>query len=257
MGKIFANGTETITVASGGRVSAISPGSRAKVFQKVGYTNFPDSWELLASLTANEKWVSDAFSVNTEVRIDAGSDYVIYESGTLTEVGVKNGATVTATEYKDGTINKTVLTLTATPVTITDDPGVAQYGGTAKLYDLPEGAISFIGCVVDGDLTLGTTGTIIDTYNGDVALGTVTATTGATLTGTEADIMASVPLSQAVAKVAATEAVSANTTIVDGTATAQDVFLNFVIDDDATHTSGTGTFTGTVTLSWANTGDIA
>lgn len=255
--KIFPNGTKTITVAATERVSALSPGTRAKVYQKVTYPNNPDSWELLTSLTANVQYVSDAFSVATDVRIDAGPDYVLYNTGTLTNVGVENGATVSAVEYNEGFIHKTVLTLTATPVTITDDAGVAQYGGTVKIYDLPEGAISFLGCVVDGDLTLGVTGTIIATYDGDVALGTVTATTGATLTGTEADIMASVPLSTAIADVAATAGISATPTIIDGTATAKDVFLNFVIDDDATHTSGTGTFTGTVTMLWTNSGDIA
>lgn len=255
--KVFPNGTKTISVAATERVSALSPGSRAKIYRKVNYPNNPDSWELLEALTANIQYVSDAFSVTTEVRIDAGSDYVLYNSGTLSNVGTKNGATVSAVEYNEGFVHKTVLTLAATPVTITDDAGVAQYGGTAKVYDLPDGAISFLGCVVDGDLTLGVTGTIIATYNGDTSLGSITATTGATLTGTEADIMASVPLSTAIADVAAVAAVSAGATVIDGTATAKDVFLNFVIDDDATHTSGTGTFTGTITMLWTNTGDIA
>jgi len=255
--KIFPNGTKTIDVVAGNKISALSPGERAKVYQNTSSATQPDVWELLATLTANVQYVSDAFSEATEVRIDAGSDYVTYVNGTLTNVGVSNGDTVSAVEYNEGFVHKTVLTLTATPVTITDDAGVAQYGGTAKLYDLPEGAISFLGCVVDGDLTLGVTGTIIATYDGDTALGSITATTGATLTGTEADIMASVPIATAIADVSAVAAVSAAATVVDGTATASDVFLNFVIDDDASHTSGTGTFTGTVTMLWTNTGDVA
>ena len=254
--KIFPNGTETVTVSSGNRISIMTPGTRAKVYQRVGYTNYPESWDLLTDLTANVEYVSEAFSADTQIRIEAGTDYVLYTT-TLNNVGVPNGATVTATERTEGFIHQTTLTLTATPVTITDDAGVAQYGGTGKIYDLPEGAITFLGCVVDGDLTLGTTGTIIATYDGDVALGTATATTGATLTGTEADIMASNAITQAVAKVAAVSGVSTAATIVDGTSTAKDVFLNFVIDDDATHTDGTGTFTGTVTMLWANTGDVA
>lgn len=32
-------------------------------------------------------------------------------------------------------------------------------------------------------------------------------------------------------------------------------YLNFVIDDDATHTAGSATFTGTVTLTWINLGN--
>lgn len=256
MSKIYALGQAVFTVSAAERLEVLS-GDACKIYQKVGYTHFPDSWELLATTTAGVQYVSDAFTVNTEVRIEAGADNVDYSHGTLANVGAKNGTTVSTTEYNEGLIHKTVLTLSATPVTISDDAGVAQYGGTGKIYDLPEGAITFLGCVIDGDLTLGDTGTFIDAYDGDVALGTVTATTGATLTGTEADIMASSAIAQAVAKVSAVGAVSSGATIVDGTSTAKDVFLNFVIDDDATHTAGTGTFTGTVTMLWANTGDVA
>lgn len=38
--------------------------------------------------------------------------------------------------------------------------------------------------------------------------------------------------------------------------TAAPVFLNFAIADDATHTAGTGTFTGTITIAWVNVGGI-
>src|SRR3990172_7654788 len=84
--------------------------------------------------------------------------------------GAKNGATV------------------AGPLTISDDAGVAQYGGV-KIYDFPEGLILTFGAVIDGAVTLGATGTFIDTWAGGIALGTATATTGATLAGTEANIM--------------------------------------------------------------------
>ena len=53
--------------------------------------------------------------------------------------GTPNGSTVTVKEYGSDVLHRTVLTCTATPVTITDDAGVAQYGGTAKLYDFPAG----------------------------------------------------------------------------------------------------------------------
>ena len=180
-----------------------------------------------------------------------------------TGVGAKNGTTVVATEYGDGIVHKTVLTCTATPVTITDDAAVAQYGGV-KVYDLPLGAICTFGAVVSGILTAGVTGTIIDNWDGDVALGTATATTGATLTGTEADIMPSVAVSAGASdKDGVVSAVSVATALtesgarwMDGTATAKDVYLNFVIDDDATHTAGTAAFTGVITLTWINLGAL-
>lgn len=177
-------------------------------------------------------------------------------------VGVKNGSTVTVQEYGGGAVRKTVLTCTATPITISDDAGVAQYGGV-KVYDFPEGMICTLGAVVSGTLTAGVTGTIIDNWDGDVALGTATAGTGATLTSTEADILQSVAVSAGASdKAGVVDAVSVATALTesgarwhDGTATAKDMYLNFVIDDDATHTAGTATFTGTISFAWINLGD--
>lgn len=179
-----------------------------------------------------------------------------------TNNGTKNGSTVTVKEYGDDINHLTVLTCTATPVTITDDAGVAQYGGV-KVYDLPAGFVVVEAGMVTGSLTAGVTGTIIDNWDGDVALGTATATTGATLTGTEADIMPSVEVSAGASdKLGVVDAVSVATALTesgarwfDGTATAKDVFLNFVIDDDATHTAGTAAFTGTIRILWKFLGD--
>lgn len=195
--------------------------------------------------------VNPADGVNRQVT-DFGSD----------TVGAKNGSTVAVQEYGNGIVNKTILTCTATPVTISDDAGVAQYGGV-KVYDFPEGMICTLGAVVTGTLTAGVTGTIIDNWDGDVALGTVTATTGSTLTSTEADILQSVAVSAGASdKDGVVDAVSVATALTesgarwhDGTATAKDVFLNFLIDDDATHTAGTATFTGTIVLLWMPLGD--
>lgn len=174
--------------------------------------------------------------------------------------GVKVGTTTAANESAL-VWHKTVITCTATPVAVTDDAGVAQYGGV-KLYDFPEGLLFTAGAVIDGALTLGTTGTIINTFTGVVALGTATAGTGATLTGTEADILQSTALTTAVSKVAVCDAISVATALtesgarhLDGTGTAKDLYLNFAIADDVTHTSGTGSFTGTVTVVWAILGD--
>ena len=175
--------------------------------------------------------------------------------------GAKNGVTVTAVEYGDGVLHQTVLTLTATPITIADDADTAQYGGV-KIYDFPAGCIVILGAVVDGSATLGVTGTFINTWAGGVGLGTATATTGTTLTGTEADIMPEVDVAAATAKVAAIDSLSVATALTesgarwfDGTSTAKDLYLNLVIDDDASHTAGTGAITGTVTITWLNLGD--
>ena len=142
-------------------------------------------------------------------------------------VGTKNGTTVSVTEYGDGLLHKTRINCVATPITITDDANTAQYGGV-KVYDFPAGLLCTLGAVVTGSLTAGVTGTIIDNWDGDVALGTATATTGATLVGTEADILQSTSVSAGDAdKIGVVDAVSIATALTetgarwfDGTGTA-------------------------------------
>lgn len=180
---------------------------------------------------------------------------------TTAGVGAKNGSTVSVVEYGAGGLHKTVLTLTATPISVTDDAGVAQYGGV-KVYTFPAGLIFSQGAVLTGNLTLGVTGTIIAAFTGVNALGTVTATTGATLVAGEATWLQSTANATASAAVAAVDSVSIATALTesggrhfDGTATAAEMYLNFAIADDASHTSGTGTFTGTISFVWVNLGD--
>jgi len=176
-----------------------------------------------------------------------------------TDIGVVPTAvssTVVATETGDQLWHKTVLTCTALPLSIADDAGVAQYGGV-QVYTFPKGLIATMAAGVSGNLTLGTTGTIIDAFTGVNALGSVVATTGATLVSTEATWLQSTANATAAAKVAAISSVSVATDLTetggrvyDGRTTAAPVFLNFAIADDASHTAGTGTFTGTITFVW-------
>lgn len=202
-----------------------------------------------------------AESVITEAITDHKGNALVEKASA--NAGTKYGDTVAVSEKVVGIVHQTTLTCTATPITITDDAGVAQYGGV-KVYDLPLGLIMTLGAVVSGILTAGVTGTIIDNWDGDVALGTATATTGATLTSTEADILQSTAVSAGAAdKLGVVTAVSAATALTesgarhfDGTTTAKDVFLNFVIDDSGTHTAGTAAFTGTITLTWMNLGTV-
>jgi len=179
--------------------------------------------------------------------------------GAVNGPGTANGATVSAAEYGVGPLRKTVLTCNKLPIALTDEAAVAQAGGV-KVYDFPEGLLLTLGAVIDGALT--GYASLIDTFAGGVALGTATATTGATLVGTEADIMPEVDIAAAVAEVAVCPAVSVATALtesgarhLDGTTTAKDMFLNFVVDDNAAHGSGTAFFTGTISFAWMILGD--
>lgn len=169
-------------------------------------------------------------------------------------------STVVATEYGNEAFHKTVLTCTALPISVTDAAGVIQYGGV-QVYTMPKGATVSFGASIKGNLTMGTTGTIIDAFTGSTSLGTVTATNDGTLTTTEANWLQSTANSTASSKVAAIKNISVATIltespgrVIDGTTTASPVFFNTLIADDATHTSATGTFTGIITIAWVSIG---
>lgn len=175
--------------------------------------------------------------------------------------GSTSQATIKVTETGDDTIHRTLLTCTALPISVADDAGVAQYGGV-QVYTFPQGLINLHGAIIDGALTMGLTGTIIDAFTGVVALGSATAGTGATLLTTEATWLQSTAMTTAVSKVAVCDAISIATQVTesgarwyDGTTTAAPMFLNFAIADDVTHTAATGTFTGTIQFIWSNLGD--
>lgn len=168
---------------------------------------------------------------------------------------------IVATEYGDSLSHRTVLTCTDLPISVADDAGVAQYGGV-KVYTFPEGLIFTKGAIISGDLTMGVTGTFIDAFTGVNSLGSVTASTGATLLTTEATWLQSTANATAASKVAAISSISvatqlteASSRIFDGTSTPAPVFFNVAIADDASHTAGTGKFTGTITISWEKIGD--
>lgn len=181
------------------------------------------------------------------------ADFAV-EPPTTANGGAPFGATVT-NEDTLTIFKRTVLNLVATPITITDDAGVIQYGGV-KIYDFPVGHVLLQCSRVVGNLTAGVTGTIIPTFTGNVSLGTTVAVAGATLATTTSDLLLPVAMATAVASVAAIDAApvpavpNSGARWVDGRLGAKDVYLNFKIADDATHTSGTATFTGTVELIW-------
>lgn len=196
-------------------------------------------------------------AINANVRkvetIDLDAQALSADNGTVPSAVA---AYVVATESGDSLIHKTVLTCTALPLTVADDAGVAQYGGV-KVYEFPLGLIFTAAAKMAGNLTMGATGTFIDAFTGVNALGSVVATTGATLVDGEATWLQSTANATAATKVAAISSISVATQLTesasrvfDGRTTKAPMFLNFAIADDATHTAGTGTFTGTITVVW-------
>lgn len=171
-------------------------------------------------------------------------------------------AYTTVTNQGDNISQRTILDFVDLPISFADDADVAQYGGV-KIMTFPEGLIFTKGAIISGDLTLGVTGTFINAFTGVNALGSVTASTGSTLTSTEATYLQSTANATAADKVAAIDSVSVATAltetssrVVNGTSTPAPVFLNFAIADHVSHTAGTGKFTGRVIISWEKIGDL-
>lgn len=260
-----------ILVQPGNSVTYKLTGGASATIQFERSDNGGLSWEIIQTVTAN---TGPTTIVNEGT---SGAFYrshcTVYASGTATtEVKDATAAlqgkgsvpvsTITAYEHGDSIIRKTVLECNALIVTISDDSGTAQYGGV-QVYDFPEGMLLVKGVRMSGILTAGTSGTIIDNWDGDVAAGTVTATTGATLVSTEANIMQSVAVSAGAsdkdgvvtAASVATALTESGARWLDGSSTAINMFLNFVIDDDASHTAGTATFNGTIEFNWEMLGD--
>lgn len=170
---------------------------------------------------------------------------------------VFGGDTVGASVTKEETLTvfkRTVLSLIDTPITITDDPGIIQFGGV-EIFDFPIGSLLILSAKVKGNLT-SLTGTMIAAFNGSVGIGTTIAVAGATLATTQSDILPATAMSTAIAKVAAVDAAplpaipNSGARWLDGRITAKKAWLNVKITDDATHTSGTAKFTGEVEFIW-------
>jgi hypothetical protein len=160
-------------------------------------------------------------------------------------------------DHLDGTMCKSVISFTDEAFALTDAAGVVAYAGK-KVFDFPAGVILIHGALANLAVTKSSAG-VNDTFDGDFSVGTVTASNNATLTGTEADVIPSTATPQAVSGATTAKGFnSADIAPLDGTATAQDLFLNFVVDDadhDVTTTPANLVVNGTLTIVWTNLGD--
>lgn len=173
--------------------------------------------------------------------------------------GTKAGTAVTADETGLGNVHTTVLTFAAQAIALTDVPGTVAYGGM-KVYDFPEGAILFKGAVADLAVAKSSSGVNAD-WEGDFSLGTASAAGDASLTIAEADLIPSTGTPAADQGATTAKGVSTSNEapkILDGTAAAKSVYLNFLVDDadhDVTTTPCNLVVTGTITISWERLGD--
>lgn len=175
------------------------------------------------------------------------------------DLGTAAGEGVSVREDASGGVRQLVITLVDAPVEMVDEAGVVAYGGL-KVCDLPAGLVLFLGAVADLALTKDSAG-VNDTWDGDVGLGTVTASNNATLASTEQDLIPTTATPQAVSGATTADCKSTSTEackVLDGTGTAKDVFLNLLVDDadhDVTGTPCNLIVNGTIKLSYLMLGD--
>jgi len=188
--KIFANGTLEIALAANDKI-AIFSNSSIKLFQQVGYPNFPDSWNLLETTDDGETFTSAAFSAAATVRIDAGPSDVFYEVGTAPVIGepLADQSFADATgiiqglaaaqggsaEYKGGT-SSTAGNAGGAALLTGGAPGATGVGGAATVAAGAGGAAGNNAGAAGGNTSMGS---LVLAIGGDGGSGMANGTTAA------------------------------------------------------------------------------
>ncbi len=184
-----------------------------------------------------------------EFNLDGGTEVGVVPSG--------SAATVAVLEEGNPFIHQTTFTITAASATITDATTAGAHGGI-QLYDFPEGLIQIVASSSDLAITAGAGG-IADTASVVCSLGSVvTATDNATLTSTEITFGPSTAATLSGGVGACDiDGTTAITAVVNGSATASDLFLDFAIPDAGVTDGQNDTIavTGAVTVTWIWLGD--
>ena len=129
---ILKDGVAEFTVATSDKLAVYSKDA-VKVYQKVGYPNFPDSWDLLQDVAAGIEYITAAFSADTEVRIVAGAAEVLYQAGISAVPVERRGLRGQGTP---GVLDATGA-LTAAMITL----GIVTSAAAAVTATLPTGAV--------------------------------------------------------------------------------------------------------------------
>lgn len=257
------------TAESGTAVTALADASAGKVIQE-----YKDPYgKVIFKITEAGVDINGAMGLTGAVTLtgdltqtgNQGVTGTVTASGAAVNaagVGAVNGATVSAVEYGDGVVHKTVLTLASTVVEVTSVADANGVGGT-KIYDFPEGRIAFLGCMADLSLAVGAAEQEFftdGTPEGDVGIGSA-APANADALGTDATdddygTGAAFDLTDFAGTVTIpSEAIQQ----FDGTSTAKDVYVNVLVDAADIDNDATGDVevSGTVTLTWINLGTFA
>lgn len=181
-----------------------------------------------------------------------------YSDGSIVSPASTNACTLgteTATftnENYVGSINQSVFTFASYPLVITDSEGSGGHGNV-KLIDFPAGMIYVLGVV--GNIAVDSVSGIADNGTFDMAMGsTDTDTDDETLEDAEADFVAKVD-GTLVSGADTIDLVNNTPQTEDGHTTATDVWLDVSVTDANMTATGWMALTGTITITWVNTGD--
>jgi hypothetical protein len=196
--------------------------------------------------------VSGYVAVNANIKAPVEFDAdAAAPSGVVGSLGVSG---LTVQELGDDALHQTVLTLTDVAQTVVNG---TEYQGT-RLYAFPLGRLYVLGVTMN--IAQKTTSTIASTLHsgstGAVSLGTVTASS-TTLSSTMVDLMASTAFTSSTTINTAGSAVGGvlAPASFDGHSTAKSVYLNSAFATTAdVAADATQTWTGTITITWANLG---
>lgn len=219
---------------------------------------FPNATTFHAERLVNGAWQPLTYNAGTggidvsSGALTVGQSGIAHTHGT----GTANGAGVAAVERADH-VRSTTITITDLVIDTTDATTAGAHG-THKLYDFPEGYIRVFGAVMDLTTAAGEGG-ITDTAQlvgslGSAAVGTDNAVLG----GTEADIIPSTAgtLTAGAGTLKGLTGAQEALALLDGTTTAADLHLNIAIPDAGSTADDTVTVNGTITIMWANLGDL-
>ena len=176
-----------------------------------------------------------------------------------TAVGAINAATglACAIEYGPAGLFRLTFTMTALSLTVTDAGGSGS-SASLKIFDFVQAGVRILGS--RQDYTAFAEGAALTGAAGDaafvMALGSVAANAGdGALTGTEVDIAAATATITLSGGTGTGGKFEASTTVLDGTSTAVDVYLNWSGTAATIDANSTISVTGTITVTGVLLGD--
>jgi hypothetical protein len=83
---VYAQGEAEVTVAANEKIAVFS-WSPVQIYQRVGYPQFPTTWDLIETTDAGETYTSSAFASGATIRLNASAANAFYETGSAPVVG--------------------------------------------------------------------------------------------------------------------------------------------------------------------------